>query len=75
MTFIMQAWQKEKTKKQKARTAKKRRIVGPKTHTQKDRSIDYGYEPLLIRKDLVKTVLISLLILGLELVLFFSLSG
>jgi hypothetical protein len=64
---------KRRTKEQK-RKSLERRIKSnsfEQNQTKKERVVEFGYEQLLIRKDLKKTVVISLLILGTELALYF----
>ena len=38
---------------------------------KKERAVEFGYEQSLIKRDLGKTMIISLLILGIELGLYF----
>ncbi|OGV93029.1 hypothetical protein A3B57_01600 [Microgenomates group bacterium RIFCSPLOWO2_01_FULL_47_10] len=65
----------KKTRKQKIRTAQKKQLFGvrdiPKSRSS--HAIDFGYNPGLIRKDLLKTLLVCLLILGVELAAYWYL--
>ena len=62
---------KRRTKKQKQRSQKRRSVSNLGVISKKERVVEFGYEQSLIKKDLRKTVIISLLILGIELGLYF----
>lgn len=62
---------KRRTKKQKKRSQKKRAVADVGIISKKERVVEFGYEQSLIKRDLKKTVIISLLILGVELGLYF----
>ena len=64
---------KRRTKKQKKRTSQKRSVFDNKISIarKKERIVEFGYDQSLIKKDLSKTVIISVLILGIEIALYF----
>lgn len=62
---------KRRTKKQKKRSQKRRAVSDVGIIRKKERVVEFGYEQSLIKRDLGKTVIISLLILGIELGLYF----
>ena len=69
--YIIRAMAKRRTKKQKKRSQKRRSAYNVRVVNKKERVVEFGYERALIKKDLRKTVIISLLILGVELGLYF----